>query len=296
MTYDGSLQGPALEARHRMADLYEQDLVIWAEEQEKALLELRIDDIDFENVAEEIRCFGIDQSHEFREHLRSLITTLLKWKYLRKLREEHEYVTATWYVQIGNDRIGIEVPLDCSPSLQSRVPEFLAKEYPRALWRASMETGLKESLFPQTFEWTLDEMMGFPLDPLTREDTIRGSDLVLSREIDMWEAYSPDFSCIAFGRTPEEAKLNYADVLAEDIERLREIGDPVPEPSHPVDEDDTFGGRKGEYDWSQAVYCNGRPHHEVLAELHVVTYTALSHRDSGQWTLIGGLRNHCSAS
>jgi predicted RNase H-like HicB family nuclease len=266
MTYDGPLEGPAIGRPHPMADLYEKDLVIWAEEQEKALLELRTDDVDFENVAEEIRCFGIKQIHELSEHTRSLITTLLKWKYCRNAREKYEHLTCTWYVQIGDDRIGIEVPLDCSPSLQSRVPEILADVYPHAVWRASMETGRKESHFPETLEWTLEEMMDFPLDPLVMDDAVLGYALVISRELDTWEAYSPDFSSIAFGKTPEECKANYAEILATEIKRLRAERKPVPEPSNAV-EASTLTNEKGEYDWTQAIRRNGSKDQEVHAEL-----------------------------
>lgn len=200
-----------------------------------------------------------------------MITTCLKWKYCRKLREEHEYLTSTWYVQMMTDRTGIDVPLHCSPSLQAKVPEILADEYPHAVFRASMETDRKESRFPETLEWTLEEMIHFPLDPLIREDTIKGYDLVLSRELDMWEAYSPQFPfhCIAFGKTPEEAKLNFADVLAQQIAGMRESGEPIPETIHPINEDNTFDGSKGEYDWSKDIERCRRPYHEVLAETRV---------------------------
>jgi predicted RNase H-like HicB family nuclease len=107
-------------------------------------------------------------------------------------------------------------------------------------------------------------------DPLFREDTIKGYDLVLSRELDMWEAYSPQFPfhCIAFGKTPEKAKLHFSDVLAKQIARMLESGEPIPEATHPVDDDSTFDGAKGEYDWSKDIARCKRPHHEVLDEAY----------------------------
>jgi predicted RNase H-like HicB family nuclease len=264
VSYDGPLTGPALDKPHPMDELYEKDLVLWAEHQEKALLELRIDDVDFANVAEEIRCYGRKQEHDLSEHIRSMITTCLKWKYCRDAREKYEHLTCTWYVQMQNYRVGIEVPLECSPSLQAKVPEILAHEYPHARWWSSMETGHKESYFPETLEWTLEEMVNFHLDPLVLDDAVLGYALVISRELDTWEAYSPDFSSIAFGKTPQKCRTNYAKVLDLEIQRLREEGKPIPEPTNAV-EASTLTDKDGVADWRNAIRRNRLQEKEVQA-------------------------------
>ena len=51
-----------------------------------------------------------------------------------------------------------------------------------------------------------------------------------------FSAYSPDVpGCSAAGDTEEKTRCNFRDALAEHFEAMREIGDPIPEPSSSVD-------------------------------------------------------------
>ncbi len=51
-----------------------------------------------------------------------------------------------------------------------------------------------------------------------------------------YSAYSPDVSgCAAAGDTKEETLHNFEEALAAHFEAMREIGEPVPEPSSSVD-------------------------------------------------------------
>lgn len=67
-----------------MATLYEQDLVLWSEQQAEALREAAgsgIDlPIDWENVAEEIASLGRAEKRELVNRLTVLLTHLLKWQ------------------------------------------------------------------------------------------------------------------------------------------------------------------------------------------------------------------------
>jgi len=172
MTYGGLLQGPSLDREHPIEKMYEKDVVLWAEHQEKALLERRVEDLDFENLAEEMRLLGMFKERKVSEHLRSLITTLLKWKYCQEARKKYEHLTVTWNFQIETDRREIEYNLHCSPSLHKKIPDLLLQVYGYAVRRASRETGINVSIFPKKLEWTLEEMIQLPLDPITLPERV----------------------------------------------------------------------------------------------------------------------------
>jgi len=51
-----------------------------------------------------------------------------------------------------------------------------------------------------------------------------------------FSAYSPDVAgCAAVGDTREETRWNFQDALAAHFEAMREVGEPIPEPSASVD-------------------------------------------------------------
>ena len=60
--------------------------------------------------------------------------------------------------------------------------------------------------------------------------------IVIERTTTGFSAYSPDVpGCAAAGDTEKETRLNFRDALADHFEVMREIGDPIPEPSSSVD-------------------------------------------------------------
>jgi len=60
--------------------------------------------------------------------------------------------------------------------------------------------------------------------------------IVIERRDAGFSAYSPDVpGCAAVGDTEEETRRNFRDALAGHFETMREIGDPIPEPSSSVD-------------------------------------------------------------
>ena len=51
-----------------------------------------------------------------------------------------------------------------------------------------------------------------------------------------YSAYSPDvLGCAAAGDTKEETRRNFQEALSEHFEAMRDIGEPIPEPSVSVD-------------------------------------------------------------
>ena len=60
--------------------------------------------------------------------------------------------------------------------------------------------------------------------------------LVIERTSTGFSAYSPDVpGCAAAGDTEEETRRNFREALSAHFEVMRQIGEPIPEPSSSVD-------------------------------------------------------------
>jgi predicted RNase H-like HicB family nuclease len=60
--------------------------------------------------------------------------------------------------------------------------------------------------------------------------------LIIERTGTGYSAYSPDVpGCAAVGDTEEETRRNFQDALAAHFQAMRELGEPIPEPSSSVD-------------------------------------------------------------
>ena len=60
--------------------------------------------------------------------------------------------------------------------------------------------------------------------------------LVIEATSTGYSAFSPDVpGCAAVGDTPEETRSNFQDALGAHFEAMREIGEPIPEPTSAVD-------------------------------------------------------------
>ncbi len=66
--------------------------------------------------------------------------------------------------------------------------------------------------------------------------SLRRYAIVIERTTTGYSAYSPDVAgCAAAGDTEEETRRNLRDALWAHFEAMREVGEPVPEPSSSVD-------------------------------------------------------------
>ena len=60
--------------------------------------------------------------------------------------------------------------------------------------------------------------------------------LIIEKTDSGFSAYSPDVDgCAAVGNTKEETRRSFQEALALHFEMMREIGQPIPEPSSSVD-------------------------------------------------------------
>ena len=141
-----------------MSDLYDQDFVLWIEQQvtllrRRAAGELANDtELDWRNLAEEIEAVGGNTRRELRNRLARLLQHLLKWHYQPELRSR------SWRATIRTQRQEIEELLADNPSLRARLGEFVTAAYGRARAAALDETGLIE--LPEQPPFTIEQTLG----------------------------------------------------------------------------------------------------------------------------------------
>jgi hypothetical protein len=141
-----------------VSDLYDQDFVLWIEQQvtllrRRAAGELVNDtELDWRNLAEEIEAVGGNTRRELRNRLARLLQHLLKWHYQPELRSR------SWRATIRTQRQEIEELLADNPSLRARLGEFVTAAYGRARAAALDETGLIE--LPEQPPFTIEQTLG----------------------------------------------------------------------------------------------------------------------------------------
>jgi Domain of unknown function DUF29 len=146
------------------ADLYERDFYTWALRQAKVVRARRLGELDFDNIAEELRSLGSEQEHRLESSYRVLLMHLLKWAFQPTRRSR------SWRGTIVRERINAERTLERNPGLRSRQADLFAEAYRGARKEAAAETGLPLATFPEPPPFTLAQAMDeeFWPEPVSR--------------------------------------------------------------------------------------------------------------------------------
>ncbi|MCX7997803.1 MAG: DUF29 domain-containing protein [Leptospiraceae bacterium] len=135
--------------------LYEEDENLWLFENAKLLREGKLDQVDFEHIAEFLEDMGRRDFREVLSRLRVLIMHLLKWIFQKEKR------TRSWHATIVEQRKELNKIFRDSKNLKNHGKRNFHEEYLDARDIASAETGLPLSTFteepPFTFEQVIDE-------------------------------------------------------------------------------------------------------------------------------------------
>jgi hypothetical protein len=136
-----------------MDNLYDTDIVAWAERQVMLLRSGRLSEIDVLNIAEEIEDVIKREKRELTNRLAILMAHLLKW-YLQPERRGH-----SWRSTIRTQRKEIARLLREAPSLR---PVLADKERVEIAWGDAGrifhdQTGIDE--YPDTPAWTVKQML-----------------------------------------------------------------------------------------------------------------------------------------
>ena len=132
---------------------YETDFHQWLLDQVALLDSGRFDELDIEHLKEELEGLAASDRRELENRLKVLYHHLLKWRYQPHRRG------ASWEDTVDEQREQIEMVLHDSPSLRPHLTKFAARTYSKARRKAHKETGLPLAIFPETCEWTIEQVL-----------------------------------------------------------------------------------------------------------------------------------------
>ena len=131
---------------------YDDDLYQWTIEQADALRRRAINELDFDNLAEEIESVGRSERREIRSRLEVLLIHLLKWHY------QPERQSDSWRAPVLEARRRIEDVLADNPSLRSFPADALASAYRLAtLDKAIRRLDLPH--LPEACPWAIEDVL-----------------------------------------------------------------------------------------------------------------------------------------
>ena len=137
-----------------MSDLYEEDVVLWSEQQAELLRRRATGndrEIDWLNVAEEIESLAKSDRREIHNRLTVICEHLLKWRFQPDGRG------GSWRGSIIEARDQIADLIEESPSLVPYPATRLVRAYARGRRRAETETGLLD--LPTVCPWTIEQLL-----------------------------------------------------------------------------------------------------------------------------------------
>lgn len=126
------------------AALYEQDFLLWTQQQVEYLKKGCWGDLDVDHLVEELEALGRSEQKELGSYLQVLLMHLLKCRYQPDRR------TKSWDATLSNCRDKIQDCLEDAPSLQRFLqdPGWVQKHYRRARRDAAKETHKPIETFP----------------------------------------------------------------------------------------------------------------------------------------------------
>ena len=119
--------------------------------------ERRVEDIDWQNVAEEIEDLGKSERRAVDGQLARLLEHLLK---LRNVRgTAREYNGKGWRLSVSSARLSINKLLRESPSLRPALTELLADAYPADRIEALHQPTFSKDDLPRECPWTVEQVL-----------------------------------------------------------------------------------------------------------------------------------------
>jgi hypothetical protein len=132
---------------------YDEDFVLWTQNQAALIRAGRFELVDRENLAEEIESLGVSDRRELCSRLEVLLMHLLKWQF------QPVHRSRSWRSTIRSQRGRIERVLKQSPSLRREMAELSFEEYARAREAASAETGFALEMFPESLPYSAEQIL-----------------------------------------------------------------------------------------------------------------------------------------
>ncbi|MDB9518520.1 DUF29 domain-containing protein [Roseofilum reptotaenium CS-1145] len=126
----------------RAVSLYEQDFVLWTEEQFRSIGNRDLEAIDWENIEEELLALGRSERHQLENRLDVLLEYLLKRCYV-----DSAYDNRGWELTIKEQRKQLRRLLRSSPSLKTYFAKIFVEIWEDA--RSDVEDIYSKIDFPE---------------------------------------------------------------------------------------------------------------------------------------------------
>ena len=114
---------------------YEQDIVVWANQQAAYIRAGRFELLDLEHIADEIEDVGKSEQRELLSRMGVLLAHLFKWQH------QPDHQGKSWMLTIRLQREAIEAALQETPSLRNNLPDA---GWQKKAWRQAQAVLLKD--------------------------------------------------------------------------------------------------------------------------------------------------------
>jgi hypothetical protein len=141
-----------------MADLYDNDVAAWAEQQASALRRRAANEIDWDKVAEEIEGVAANQKREVRSRLRVICEHFLKWCHCPRRRPQ------SWRNTLDEQRSQLEDLFVDSPSLRGFAERALPTAFVNGRRDAERKAG-PLGLLNDVCPWPLEQVLSIDFLP-----------------------------------------------------------------------------------------------------------------------------------
>ncbi len=141
--------------------LYETDYMLWLETTLEQIKHRQVEQLDWDNLAEEIEGLGIELRHKVDSYLRQLLIHLLLYKYWTT---ERKRCGSGWRDEIDNFRDELETLFE-SKTLYNFFLTRIDLIYSKARKRAITKTGLSPNCLPEQCPFSDSELLDFDFYP-----------------------------------------------------------------------------------------------------------------------------------
>ena len=133
--------------------LYDQDVILWSEEQARLLRSQRFSELDVEHLADEIEDVGKSEKRELANRMAALLAHLIKWK------TQPDNRTNSWRATINDQRRRIALAIKETPSLKAvmGLPDWQEGVWLDARSQARKEMGFPGDDLPEVCPWSMDQ-------------------------------------------------------------------------------------------------------------------------------------------
>ncbi|UOD30595.1 DUF29 domain-containing protein [Massilia violaceinigra] len=132
---------------------YEDDFVLWIEQQANLLNARQFEQLDIHHLTEELKAMVGHRRRELGSRLEVLIMHLLKCQF------QPSFKSSSWLNTIDQQRGEIAELVRESPSLAPTIAQVARRRYARARRMASRETQLDRKEFPSELPYSVQQLL-----------------------------------------------------------------------------------------------------------------------------------------